>query len=62
MVSGERRFIVVTEDEKEEMRTQFYETKRKTLNICPGFGAIYEIKSEEIEELVREKVLAKGDP
>jgi len=45
------RVINITKEKEEELNKKFYNKQMKTLNMCPGFGMIYTLKSNEAEEL-----------
>lgn len=54
----DEKIIIFNEAKESEMESKFYNTARQKLNICPGFGIIYEINSKDAERLDKEGKLA----
>jgi hypothetical protein len=48
---GDENVLIISEEVRENLQTQFFDTGRPTLNVCPGIGAIYEIKGKKAENL-----------
>jgi len=60
-----KKVIIYNKEAKNNMKNVFYNTKRKTINICPGFVMIFYISSEtaiekdkdgKLEILISEKI------
>jgi hypothetical protein len=48
---ADEKVINMTKEAEEQLGKKFYKTAMPTLNICPGFGIIYEVNSSNAEEL-----------
>ncbi len=54
---AELEVIIVNSETEETMNDKFFSKAYQTLNICPGFGLIYEISSIQAEKLDKDKKL-----
>ena len=43
--------IEMTKENKEQLNEKFYNTAMQTLNICPGFGVLFEFNFPDAEKL-----------
>jgi hypothetical protein len=48
---ADEKVINMTKEAEEQLDKKFYKTAMPTLNICPGFGVIFEVNSSNAEEL-----------
>lgn len=47
----DEKVILMPKEAEEQLKEKFYDTAMQSLNICPGFGVIYFMKSDEAEKL-----------
>lgn len=52
-----KKVLTIQPEEEERLKTRFFKSKIPVLNICPGFGAIYEITGRDAEEMDKNDVL-----